>query len=203
MHRSRQRRYARRRDAAPGAPQRPRPLLDAREGGMSTTRASAVSVNACAAALVGKLTADGATLRLAVTRGALGETLIDAGSKALGSIAAGLRIAEICMGGLGVVELVPAAATPRWPWTVVVRSSDPVIACLASQYAGWRLAHGEGKDAFFALASGPARALARKDPVFQAVTYRDDATTATLVIEGARPPPPPVVEQVAQACGVT
>ena len=174
---------------------------------MSTAHASAVSatgvsVNARAAALVQGLTAEAATLRVTVTRGALGETLIDAGSKALGSIAAGLKIAEICMGGLGVVEFVPAAVTPRWPWTIVVRSSDPVTACLASQYAGWRLAHGEGKDAFFALASGPARALARKDPIFQAVTYRDHAPTATLVIEGGRPPPPPVVEQVAQACGV-
>jgi len=168
----------------------------------SPARASAVSVNAGAAALVAKLTAEAATLRVAVTRGALGETLIDAGAKALGSISAGLKIAEICMGGLGVVELIPAAATPRWPWTVAARSSDPVIACLASQYAGWRLAHGEGKDAFFALASGPARALARKDPIFQVVTYRDEATTATLVIEGARPPPAAVVEQVAQACNV-
>src|SRR5215831_12192824 len=169
---------------------------------MSTARASAVSVNARAAALVGKLTADAATLRVAVTRGALGETLIDAGSKALGSIAAGLRIAEICMGGLGVVELVPAAVTPRWPWTIVTRSSDPVTACLASQYAGWRLQHGEGKEAFFALASGPARALARRDPVFEHIAYRDNARFATLVLESPRPPPSPVVERVARECNV-
>src|SRR5262245_43915107 len=135
-----------------------------------SARAGTASVNAGAAALVARLMAEAATLRVSVTRGALGETLIDAGSKTLGSVAAGLSIAEICMGGLGVVELVPGAATPRWPWTVTARSSDPVTACLASQYAGWRLTHGEGKDAFFALASGPARALARKDPVFQVVT---------------------------------
>src|SRR5262247_56050 len=146
---------------------------------MSTARASAVSVNARAAALVGKLTADAATLRVAVTRGALGETLIDAGSQALGSIAAGLRIAEICMGGLGAVELVPAATPPRWPWTVVARSSDPVTACLASQYAGWRLTHGEGKDAFFALASGPGRALARREALFDSLSYRAQYDTAT------------------------
>src|SRR5215475_5357622 len=169
---------------------------------MSTTRASAVSVNARAAALVGKLTADAATLRVAVTRGALGETLIDAGSQALGSIAAGLRIAVICMGGLGAVELVPAATPPRWPWTVVARSSDPVTACLASQYAGWRLKHGEGKDAFFALASGPARALARKEPLFETLGYRDAAATATLVLESGRPPPAPIVRKVAEDCGV-
>ena len=113
------------------------------------------SVNARAAVLVERLVADAASLRIAVARGEHGETVIDAGSRCLGSIAAGLRIAEICMGGLGTLELVPSEATPRWPWTLVVRSSDPVVACLASQYAGWRLSHGEGKGAFFALGIRP------------------------------------------------
>jgi len=70
-----------------------------------------------------------------------------------------------------------------------VRSSNPVIACLASQYAGWRLTHGEGKDAFFRARSGPARALARKEPVFADIAYRDKATAATLVLESGHPPP--------------
>lgn len=162
----------------------------------------AVSVNARAAVLVDQLKAEAAALRIGVTRGELGETIIDAGSKFLGGIAAGLRLAEICMGGLGTVELVPGTKTPRWPWTLVTRSSDPVTACLASQYAGWKLAHGEGKDAFFALASGPARALARKEPIYEDLAYRDSAMTATLVIESSRPPPPPVVEKVARECNV-
>ena len=120
-----------------------------------------ISVNARAFALVERLVHDEAELRIAVSRGERGETLVDAGARATGSIAAGLRLAAICMGGLGSVEIVPSSVTPRWPWTVVVRSSDPVTACLASQYAGWNLAYGSGPDAFFALGSGPARALAR------------------------------------------
>jgi methenyltetrahydromethanopterin cyclohydrolase len=179
---------------------RDHPVVDVREGGMTT--APAVSVNARAAVLVEQLMADAAALRVGVTRGELGETIIDAGSKCLGSIAAGLRLAEICMGGLGTVELIPSATTPRWPWTLVTRSSDPVTACLASQYAGWRLSHGEGKDGFVALASGPARALARKEPIFQDLSYRDSAATAALVMESARPPPSPVVEKIAHDCNV-
>jgi len=163
----------------------------------------AVSVNARAAHLVDRLKADAAALRIAVSRGERGETVIDAGKKVGGGIAAGLRLAEICMGGLGTVALAPGAATPRWPWTLVSRSSDPVTACLASQYAGWKLANGEGTDAFTALASGPARALARKEPIFQDLSYRDSADAAVLVIEGARPPPPAVVEQVARDCGLS
>ena len=166
------------------------------------TSEPAISVNRRAAALVQHLLADADALKIGVERGELGETRIDAGSRYPGSIAAGLRVAAICMGGLGHVDLVPSAATPRWPWTVTTRSSDPVVACLASQYAGWKLSHGEGKDAFFALGSGPARALARREPLFEKLAYVDRADSATLVLESAHPPPPPIVAKVAKDCGV-
>ena len=87
-------------------------------------------------------------LNVGVAEGPLGETLIDAGAAQRGGVSAGLRIAEICMGGLGQVSLAPNAATPRWPWTISVASSQPVIACLGSQYAGWNLSHGTGRARF-------------------------------------------------------
>ena len=161
-----------------------------------------ISVNARAAALIERMRADSAELRVAVDKGELGEILIDAGSRCQGSIAAGLRLAQICMGGLGTIEIAASAATPHWPWTLVVRSSQPVAACLASQYAGWNLSHGSGKDAFFALGSGPARALARKEPLFADIAYRDEAETAALVLESSRPPPAAIVSKVAQDCGL-
>src|SRR6516165_7734253 len=164
------------------------------------TTGPGVSVNERSAELVTRLDAE--ELRIGISRGELGETLIDAGSKKRGGIAAGLRIAEICMGGLGEVTLVPSSATPRWPWTIVVRSSNPVIACLASQYAGWRLADDSGEKPFFALGSGPARALARREPLFDVLKYSDDAKRATLVIESGRPPPKKIVAIVAQHCRV-
>jgi methenyltetrahydromethanopterin cyclohydrolase len=166
------------------------------------TSLPALSVNGRSAALVARMVRDADELRIGVSRGELGETLIDAGSKNPGGIAAGIRIAEICMGGLGQIELLPSSATPRWPWTLVVRSSNPVIACLASQYAGWRLADENGEKPFFALGSGPARALARREPLFKDLGYVDDAATGTLVIESARPPPPKIVETVARHCRI-
>ncbi len=164
--------------------------------------AKTISVNRRAAALTAALRDDAMILNLGVARGTLGETLIDAGASERGGIEAGLRIAEICMGGLGAVRLTTDNATPRWPWTIAVSSSQPVIACLASQYAGWSLAHGTGKDAFFALGSGPARALAQKEALFKDIGYRDQADIATLVIESGRSPPPEIVEKVAGDCGV-
>ncbi len=161
-----------------------------------------ISVNERAAKLVARLVADAVELRIGITRGELGETLVDAGSQSLGGIAAGLRIAEICMGGLADVRLGPSAATPRWPWSIVVHSSNPVVACLASQYAGWSLSLKEGEQSFFALGSGPARALARREPLFEDLQYADSAESTTLVIESNRPPPAKVVAKVAQDCQV-
>src|SRR5947209_18614394 len=59
-----------------------------------------------------------------------------------------------------------------------------------------------GSDAFFALGSGPARALARKEPLFSELDYRDETETAALVLERARPPPAAIVSKVAQDCGL-
>src|SRR5215470_11894323 len=115
----------------------------------------ALSVNARAQALIQTLVAEKTEHKIEVSRGARGETLIDAGSHTQGSIAAGLALADICMGGLGKLQLTSSSATPRWPWTLLVYSSNPVVACLASQYAGWRLSYGEGKDAFLLWAPGP------------------------------------------------
>ena len=161
-----------------------------------------VSVNERAAKLVARMIADASELRIGIDRGNLGETLIDSGSRSVGSIAAGLRIAEICTGGLAHIGLVPSALAPRWPWAITVRSAQPVIACLASQYAGWRLSLKEGNDSFFALGSGPARALARREPLFRDIAYADSARNAILVLESGRPPPPRIVAEVAQHCRV-
>ena len=82
---------------------------------------------------------DAERLRIAVSPGASGETLIDAGAKVTGGIEAGLRMAEVAMGGLGSVSLAMDRASQKWPLAVEVRSSQPVLACLGSQYAGWNL----------------------------------------------------------------
>ena len=68
-----------------------------RNGGLD----AAISVNARAGALVQALRADAQALRVGVSTGTLGETRIDAGGRFAGGIAAGLRLAEITMGGWG------------------------------------------------------------------------------------------------------
>jgi len=162
------------------------------------------SVNRLAAAALARLRDDAERLRVAVSRDATGITLIDAGIAVPGSIEAGLLAAEVCMGGLGEVRLV-AGDRAGWPTWVQVRSSQPVLACLASQYAGWSLAATKeetGGKKFFALGSGPARALACREDLFKELGYRDDGDRGVLVLEVDRPPPPVIVEKVLRDCAL-
>jgi len=169
------------------------------------------SVNAYALPIVKYLITRADMLRLGIERFANGSTLIDAGIGARGGLEAGRLITEICMGGLGRVTLSHASATPNWPLTVHVHSTNPVIACLGSQYAGWSLSHGQGKGAFFALGSGPARAMAtkikegREEPVeelYKELGYRDRAEETTIVMEVDKLPPVEVIDKIAAACKV-
>ncbi|MGY2048559.1 methenyltetrahydromethanopterin cyclohydrolase [Methylobacterium sp. JK268] len=160
------------------------------------------SVNAIAAPLVEALVADAAKLRLTVSAHRDQARLVDAGATAPGSIEAGRRIAEICLGGLGTVSIAPSGPIAAWPTTIVVHTADPVLACLGSQYAGWSLADEGGSSGFFALGSGPGRAAAAVEPLFEELHYKDNAVQIALVLESATAPPDSVVAKVAQAAGV-
>src|SRR5262245_55783335 len=97
------------------------------------------SIGECAAPLVSALIADADALDLAVEHAESGALLVDAGIRCRGGVEAGRRIAEICMGGLGRVTLTGSGALRHWPNLVSVSASNPVLACLGSQYAGWGL----------------------------------------------------------------
>jgi methenyltetrahydromethanopterin cyclohydrolase len=160
------------------------------------------SVNALTAPLLEALVKDADSLRLGMGRMENGCLLIDAGIEVPGGLEAGRRIAEICLGGLGQVRLSGSGHVPGWPSWVQVHTADPLLACLGSQYAGWSLAHGEGKDAFHALGSGPGRALARKEPLFDELGYQDAFDRTGFVLEVDGPPPLPLVDKIARDCGV-
>ena len=161
-----------------------------------------MSVNGRVVPLLDRLVHNAAALRVEVTKGSLGETLIDCGVKAVGGLEAGRRMAEICLGGLGRVALeVTDPATP-WPFYVTVHTSQPVIACLASQYAGWSLSVEEKGKTYHVLGSGPARALGSSEKLFEELGYRDHASQACLVLEADRTPPQALVEHVAEACKI-
>jgi methenyltetrahydromethanopterin cyclohydrolase len=169
------------------------------------TGAAGLSVNRLARLLVERLLADADALGLQVRRDETGAHIVDAGIEAPGSIEAGLRVGEICMGGLGHVTLRSGGGAEGWPTWLDVRSSQPVLACLGSQYAGWSLAATKeetGGKKFFSLGSGPARALAVKEKLFAELNYRDRANTGVLVLEVDRAPPKVVIDKLLRDCGL-
>ncbi|MGE0486847.1 MAG: methenyltetrahydromethanopterin cyclohydrolase [Gammaproteobacteria bacterium] len=163
---------------------------------------NACNVNHAVQPLVARLRDHAADLRVAVRRLDSGVELIDAGIAVPGGLEAGRLVSEICMGGLGQVTLSGASPFERWRWQVDVTASHPVIACLGSQYAGWSLNHGEGKNAFFALGSGPARAMGSKEPLFEELGYRNPPGNTVIVLEVDREPPPEIAEKVVERCGI-
>ncbi|HTT09805.1 MAG TPA: methenyltetrahydromethanopterin cyclohydrolase [Burkholderiaceae bacterium] len=170
---------------------------------MPTERARThVSVNELAHPLLAELLgAPGQDVLVRTT--SQGVRIVDAGIEARSSTAAGAVIAAICMGGLG--RVVVRAGNGEWPTVIEVGSTQPVIACLASQYAGWSLAATKeqtGGKKFFALGSGPARALACKEPLFEELGYRDQAESGVLVLETDREPPAVIIDKVLRDCGL-
>jgi methenyltetrahydromethanopterin cyclohydrolase len=158
------------------------------------------SVSARAAKIVDNIVADADALRVSVSTGSHGERLIDMGANVVGGLEAGRRLGEVCMGGLGTVAFTQSSGIQNWPLGVVVTSNDPVIACLASQYAGWTIS--DEASGFFALGSGPARALSRVEDLFKELGYVDHSAETALVIEGDKAPPPAVIEKISTGCGI-
>ncbi len=160
------------------------------------------SVNKLSQPLVTTLVDNADKLRLDVSKLENGCTIVDAGIQAKGGLEAGRLIAEICLGGMGTVTLTHSPYASRWPLSVNVHTGDPVVACLGSQYAGWSLSHGEGKGAFYALGSGPARALCLKEDLYQDLGYLDQADRTALVMEVDKVPPLELVQKIADDCHV-
>jgi len=136
-----------------------------------------------------------------------GARVLDCGVRAAGGHAAGLAMAETALAGLGRVWIEPAgahaaefaAAWPACPWPVVaVRSEEPVAACLAAQYAGWKV----HDDRFFAMASGPIRAAIGREELFDTIGRRERPPIAVGLLESSDLPPARVCRDLAEAAGV-
>lgn len=156
------------------------------------------SVSRLVEPLVQSLIDNAEPLRIGVEKTHLGATVIDAGIKHPGGLEVGRQIVDICMGGLGRAEIGLKSQFRNWPLSITVRSANPVLACLGSQYAGWSLSAG----GFTGLGSGPARALASREELFSELAYKDKAESACLVLEVDKVPPREIIEKVSRDCAI-
>ncbi len=142
--------------------------------------------------------ASSAGLGLEVSRLPNGSRLIDAGVRARGSCGAGRLFAEACLGGLGRVTI---GTRPLGRVTMLearVAVDLPLHACIASQYAGWKLHKGK----FFGMGSGPARSLAACEPLFERYPLKSSAASSVLLLETADLPGAEIADLVASRCGL-
>jgi methenyltetrahydromethanopterin cyclohydrolase len=102
------------------------------------------------------------------------------------------------MGGLGAVTFAPLALDGGWLPGLSVVTDHPALACLGSQYAGWRL----DRDGYFAIASGPARALIRAEELYDDLEVDERAQKAVLCLETRDSPPAEIADYVAERAGV-
>ena len=152
------------------------------------------SINKNANRLVDSLIKNYEKLNLLIKRGPLGCKIVDAGIKTVGSIEAGLQISEICLGGLGKVNLIPSEKYKNSSYFLSVFASKPVLACLGSQYAGWSLS----SQNFFSLGSGPVRSIAQKEEIFKELNYTDKGNKTSIILEVDQFPPAEIVKKISE-----
>jgi methenyltetrahydromethanopterin cyclohydrolase len=128
-----------------------------------------------------------------------GTRVIDCGVEAAGGFEAGLLLAEVCLADLGRVAI-QQSSIGEWSGPfVTIHTDQPLLACMASQYAGWQIAAGK----FFAMGSGPMRAVACKEPLFAEIGIKELSDRVVGVLESGRLPDAEVCRQIAKQCQVT
>ncbi|NPE29731.1 methenyltetrahydromethanopterin cyclohydrolase [Methanococcoides sp. SA1] len=128
-----------------------------------------------------------------------GATIIDCGVNTEGGYDAGMYLSRICLADLAEISYTKVDLDGLAVPAIQVATDHPTIACMASQYAGWRIAVGD----YFGMGSGPARALGLKPKeLYEKIGYKDDADAAVLVMESDKLPTEEIVEYIAKHCSV-
>jgi methenyltetrahydromethanopterin cyclohydrolase len=140
------------------------------------------------------IASNAAALRIAEQKTTAGARIIDCGIKTAGGLQAGLALARVCLAGQAEVALVPGDVAGVACPSVVVTTDFPVLACMASQYAGWQISVGK----FFAMGSGPMRAAYGKEELFEHIAGKEQAPVAVGVLETRKIPDDAVIEHLSK-----
>ncbi|MEM2262750.1 MAG: methenyltetrahydromethanopterin cyclohydrolase [Candidatus Bathyarchaeia archaeon] len=158
-----------------------------------------LSVNRLAWRLLEKLCENPDYYGVKVERAKNGALLVDAGISARGGFQAGKIITEICMGGCGKARITCRQYGELKLPTIFVYTDHPAIATLGSQFAGWNIKEGD----YFAIGSGPARALAQKPrEIYERLGYKDECDKTIVVLETDKHPPETLIARLARDCKV-
>ncbi len=160
------------------------------------------SINQLAVRLVKEIIARDDELGVKVVKMPCGATLIDMGLRVKGSYQAGLLYTRVTLGDMAVVNLGTWKLDDNYSFaSVELFVTEPLVACLGSQIAGWQLGKGE----FATIGSGPARAQGAiaTDYYLDSTPYRDRNDEVVLCIQDIRYPDDSIALEVAKACKVS
>jgi len=160
-----------------------------------------VSVNKEALKVVKEIMANSERLQVEVVTLSNGSTVIDMGIKSKGGYEAGLKLGEVCLAGLATLTWDSINVGELLLPALTVATDHPTIACMGSQFAGWRINRKE--ENYFAMASGPCRAKSLKEKeLFEELEYQDDADVSVAVLETGQLPNENVMNWFAEQCQV-
>jgi len=162
-----------------------------------------LELNVRALRLAESLIAEAAVYRVSVQALANGTRVVDCGVNAMGGLRAGLLLARVCLADLAEVSMVPGVIVTTTCPHVQVSTDHPVAACMASQYAGWQISVdlASGKK-YFAMGSGPMRAAAGVESLFEKIGCHESTEVAVGVLETRRLPPEQVSAWICKRAGI-
>ena len=112
-----------------------------------------------------------------------------------GNEQAGILLARVCLADLAEVHVEFDSSRPQ----IHVGTHHPLVACMASQYAGWEV-KGAG---FFAMGSGPMRAAAAREELFKHIGFQEQAEQCVGVLETDTCPTDDICRGIAAKCNVS
>ena len=128
-----------------------------------------------------------------------GAKVIDAGVACHGGLGIGIGLADLCMGGLSSVQLVPVDRSEFVVGQAVfVQTDQPLLACLGCQYAGWPVK----ADDYFAMGSGPMRMVRGREAVLTDLDLLEAVQPVVGVLESETLPTNAAVKSIAEDCGL-
>ena len=158
------------------------------------------SLNERAVSLIEWGIANSEELGVRVEKDSTGATVVDLGIKAKGGLAAGRFMTEVCLGGLGKTSVTTMGYEDVMFPCIHVETDYPAVATLGAQFAGWQIKTSD----YFAMGSGPARAIARKPKeLYQKIEYSEVSERAVLVLESDHYPTDEAIKYVAEECMTT
>jgi methenyltetrahydromethanopterin cyclohydrolase len=181
-----------------------------------------ISLNEKALAIVEEMLSKSEELEIKVNKASCGTTIIDCGVNVRGSVNAGVYATRITAGDL-IQAYVTTMDYGDFSLPVIHISSDyPILATIGGQLGDWEVRY----ENYFAIGSGPARALAldRNIPmavgikrerlrkmgivtytpreIYEKIGYKDSYDKAVLMLESSEIPPDGALELISRACNI-